>query len=143
MELFGQSRFSPLFISVALILSIMTISAIIAFWSSSFFRQSIPGFNQTNIDCQNSGFIVYQCYYSSSTGDITFIIFNTKSATLRNLVAHVVDSSGNPGTGIPLNGTVSSASYVSYSLSNISQGFSRVSVSSMQCPGLVADSACS
>lgn len=133
---------SPLIAAVLLIAATMTLAGVLAWWASSYVKNNIPTLNATQQACRNSDFKIYQCSYSSSSSQITLVLSNIGSVTIKNFNAFVFDASGNPGSAIPLTGSVDPMGFKSYSVGNVPSNFTRILISPDICPELSQSDSC-
>jgi len=137
----GSKGVSPLVASVLLIAVTMTIAGVLAYWASSFVKQSLPSLNTTESECRFAGFSIYSCTYDNSTKKISLILENSRNIELKELKAFLIYSNASVSDAIPLNGTISGGTLKSFSIPNVYDSFAKISVKT-HCSELSEEKAC-
>lgn len=132
---------SPLVASVLLIAITMTIAGVLAYWSTSFVRTSLPEVNATTSECTLANFAIYSCNYENSTSTLNIILENLENIQLSNLRVFVVYTNTSLSDAIPLNSTLTSGLLKSFSLTGMGPSFSKILVKT-QCPELNKEKVC-
>jgi flagellin-like protein len=127
---------SPLVASVLLIAATMSIAGILAYWTSTFVKTSLPEINQTREQCKYAGFRIYQCTYSGTTSQLAITLNNYRTVDLKDLVVYAFFPDGITSSGIKLNETLVPGEFKTYTLNDFPQNFSKIIVSSQICPDL-------
>ncbi len=130
---------SPLVAAVLLIAITMTIAGMLAYWATGFFRTSLPT-NITEIQCTGANFRIYSCLYNSSLNTIDLLLQNTGGVDLSNITAVVIYQNAT-AQNIFLNGTLPRLQILGYRLSNISQDYSRIVITTI-CPNIEDTTTC-
>jgi flagellin-like protein len=133
---------SPLVATVLLIAVTMTIAGMLAYWASSFVKTQTSQFeNQTLAsECKFAEFRFYNCNYNSTSQQMTFVLENFRSVTLKDLVAFIVYQNGTVAN-YSLNATLPGNSMRGFTISNVSPDYSSITIKT-HCPEVDARSAC-
>jgi flagellin-like protein len=120
---------SPLVATVLLIAVTMTIAGMLAYWASSFVKTQTGQFeNQTlTSECRFADFKFYSCNYNSTSQQMTFVLENFRSVTLKDLVAYIVYQNGTVAN-YSLNATLPGASMKGFTIGNVSSDYSSVTI---------------
>ena len=132
---------SPIVATVLLIAITMTIAGVLAYWSSQFVTQGLPGVNETNIQCNLAQFEFLSCSYNTTSQVMVFSLNNLKKIDLSNLTAYIQYSNNTIGAGISLNQTLTGNTVKSYSISGISSDFTTLLIKT-NCPELSRSITC-
>lgn len=138
---------SPLVASVLLIAIAIAIGGLLSFWAlNTWFPNQLSQFNSTEQDCIYVDFAIYSCSYNSTSGNILLNLQNTQKITLSDLGAYVTYTNGSLSGIIKLNGSLAVSDIKGYTLTNtttnISTGFSKIIIVSLNCPGKSHESTC-
>lgn len=131
---------SPIVASVLLIAITMTIAGVLAYWSSTFVSNTLPGENTTTAQCRLAQFEFLLCNYNTTSQIMTFSVNNIRATTL-NLTAFVQYTNGTISNPIPLNDSLAANTVKSYTLTAISSDFSNLLIKS-NCPELSRSNSC-
>lgn len=132
---------SPIVAAVLLIAITMTIAGVLAYWSSTFVTQRLPGLNETNARCDLAQFEFLSCRYNGTSQVIIFSLNNVKKVDLTDLTAYIEYSNGTVSSGVSLNQSLPSATIRSYSISGVSSDFSNLLIKT-SCPELSRSAIC-
>jgi flagellin-like protein len=133
---------SPLVAAVLLIAVTMSIAGVLAYWASQFVTKSLPEVNQSATQCRFTNFIIYDCFYNSSTSKLIITLNNIQSVEVRSLVAYLSFTNGTMSSGISLNETLAPGEFKSYILSGIPSDFSKIIVTTQVCPDISKEDVC-
>lgn len=133
---------SPLVAAVLLIAVTMTIAGMLAYWASSFVRTQTEQFeNQTlTTECNFAGFKIYGCSYNSTSQEMTFILENFRSVTLRDLEAYIIYKNKTIAN-ITLNGTLEAGTMRSFRITGVSPDYNSLIIKT-HCPDVTAEGTC-
>lgn len=138
-----QKGISPLIAAVLLIAATMSIAGILAYWASNFVKSALPENTTSQTTCQFADFQLYQCNYASSTQTISFVLYNYRTISLSGLTATIFDTNNFPiWNNITLNASVPVGQFVGYSIPSIPSNFTKLVVTSVECPSISHDSTC-
>jgi len=132
----GRKGISPLIAAVLLIVITMVISAIIAFWASSFVRSSLDTV-QSSFNCPLSDFEIYSSSYDNSTEELRLLLRNTGGFPLNVTVVDFIYSNDQIQTST-INLALPTTGIHTFTLSNIQDGFSRYIIAT-NCPELTKE----
>jgi len=131
---------SPLVATVLLIAATMSIAGILAWWSSTYIKSTLPAVNETEAKCKFAEFAIYYCNYSSSDNTITMILENRRDVTLSDLNMFVIFSDLNTSS-FNISGSLPANSMQTYKV-NIGRGdYSEIKIKT-QCPDVEVKSTC-
>ena len=133
---------SPIVAAVLLIAITMTISGVLAYWSSTFVSTTLPSENITTAQCRLAQFEFLNCRYNSSSQNLIFSLNNIRTVDLSKLTAFIEFVNGTVTNGTALNGTLPSGEIRSYTLANIPADFANMIVKT-NCPELSRTTTCS
>ena len=133
---------SPLVAAVLLIAVTMSIAGVLAYWASQFVTKSLPGVNESTTQCRFVNFIIYNCLYNSTTGNLTVTLNNIQTVEVKNLMVYLSFLNGTMSSGTKLNETLASGEFRSYVLSGIPSDFSKIIVTTQVCPDISKEDAC-
>lgn len=129
---------SPLVAAVLLIATTMTIAAVLAYWASSFVRNSLPPINSTDTECAGSNFDVYSASYDSVSKNFTIMLENTGRY---NIKISVIDFfySGSVLETHEINDMLSVGSGIArFSVTSVTSNYTKYIVAST-CPQLTVE----
>jgi flagellin-like protein len=133
---------SPLVATVLLIAVTMTIAGMLAYWASSFVKTQTTQFeNQTlATECRFAEFRFYNCNYNSTSQQMSFVLENFRSITLKDLTAYLIYQNGSVAN-YSLNATLPAGTMKGFSISGVSPDYSSIIIKT-HCPEVDARSAC-
>lgn len=132
---------SPIVAAVLLIAITMTVSGVLAYWSSTFVSTSLPTENVTTAQCRVAQFEFLNCRYNSTAQAIVFSLNNVRTVDLPNLTAFVEYSNGTVASGVSLSQSLPSGTIRSYSVSGVTSDFSNLIIKT-SCPDLSRSNTC-
>ncbi|MBI2543334.1 MAG: hypothetical protein HYW24_04055 [Candidatus Aenigmarchaeota archaeon] len=134
---------SPIVAAVLLIAITMTIAGILAYWSTTFVAQGLPGENITNTQCRFAQFEFVSCKYNTTAQNVIFVLENVKTTEITNLTTFVTYSNGSVSTGVDLNSSLGTGAQglKSYSVSGVPSDFTRITIKT-SCPELSRSHTC-
>jgi len=137
---------SPLVATVLLIAIAMAIAGILSYWVSNYVSTNLPASNQTQQDCIYADFAIYSCIYNSTTNSITLTLQNTRTILLSDMGAYVTYTNGSLSGIMRLNVSLGAGDIKGLTLANtttnISTGFSKIIIVSLNCPDKTHESTC-
>lgn len=133
---------SPLVAAVLLIAVTMSIAGVLAYWASQFVTKSLPGINESTTQCRFTNFIIYNCFYNSSTSKLIITLNNIQTVEVKDLMVYLSFTNGTMSSGTKLNETLAPGEFRSYTLSGISSDFSKIIVTTQVCPDISKEDAC-
>lgn len=133
---------SPLVAAVLLIAVTMTIAGLLAYWSTSFVRTSLPEINQTEAECRFADFSIYSCVYDNTTQKATLILENFKNVELRSLKAFIIFPNSTVSSPFIINGTLPAGGMLkSFQVDGVGGDFSKIMITT-HCPEVSKEKAC-
>lgn len=129
---------SPIVAAVLLIAITMTIAGILAYWSATYVKKSLP--EEGDAQCKFADFDFDACSYNSSSKTAVFILNNKKNIELKNLTVFVRYPNNTVST-ILLNDSLPASMLKSFNISFISSDFSNLLVKT-HCAEATATSSC-
>lgn len=137
---------SPLVATVLLIAIAIAIAGILSYWTTNYVSSSLPTSNQTQQNCMYADFTIYSCVYNSTTNSIALTLQNTRNILLSDMGAYVTYTNGSLSGIIRLNGSLGAGDIKGFDLenttTNISSGFSKIIIVSLNCPDKTHESTC-
>lgn len=134
----SRKGISPLVASVLLIAITMSIAGMLAYWASTYVSTALPGKNQTSQECNFMDFIIEDCKYDSSAGSLRIIVKNIRTVTINGLNLQIFYPNGTISPPIVLKDKISPGELKGFLLdqsqTNISSDFSKISLTSIECP---------
>jgi len=92
--------------------------------------------------CRFTNFIIYNCFYNSSTSKLTLTLNNIQTVEVKDLMVYLYFSNGTLSSRTKLNETLVAGEFRSYILSDIPSDFSKIVVTTQLCPDISKESVC-
>ncbi len=131
---------SPLVATVLLIAATMSIAGILAFWSSSYVKSTLPNINETEQKCKFAEFAVYQCVYNSTTQEMKIVLENRRDVELSSLKLFVVYPDLSTTT-FNFNESLGGNILKTYTVAGVAPKYSNILIKT-NCPEASAESKC-
>jgi len=110
----------------------------LAYWSSSFVASTLPTKNQTSQECNFLDFVIEDCKFDTATLSLRIIVKNIRTVTIEGLNLQIFYPNGTISEPIRLEGKISPGELKGFLLdksqTNISSDFSKIVLTSVQCP---------
>jgi flagellin-like protein len=133
---------SPIVAAVLLIAVTMSLAGVLAYWASQFVSQGLPEVNATNTQCKFTNFAIYNCIYNSTSDRLTVTLNNIQQIEIKSLAVYLTYSNGTVSPMIALNESLQPGEFRSYPITDVSGDFSKVIITSLTCPEINKETAC-